>query len=73
VPVTFTSFELTGSTTLRATDPVHAPPRAGEVRDSWCDIGAAREVLGYEPGVAFDEGLRRTIDWIAREGTADLR
>ena len=48
--------------------PMHAPPRAGEVRDSWCDIGAAREVLGYEPGVAFDEGLHRTIERIASEG-----
>jgi UDP-glucose 4-epimerase len=49
--------------------PVHAPPRAGEVRDSWSDIGAAREMLGYDPGVAFDEGLRRTIEWIASEPT----
>ena len=49
--------------------PFHAPPRPGEVRDSWSDIGAAREVLGYEPGVAFDEGLRRTIEWIRNDGT----
>ncbi|MGZ5302013.1 MAG: SDR family oxidoreductase [Actinomycetota bacterium] len=45
--------------------PVHAPPRAGEVRDSWSDVGAARETLGYEPAVGFEEGLRRTIEWIA--------
>jgi UDP-glucose 4-epimerase len=45
-------------------DPVHAPPRAGEVRDSWSDISAARETLGYEPAVGFEEGLRRTIEWI---------
>ncbi len=53
--------------------PVNAPPRAGEIRDSWSDISAAREVLGYEPAVAFEEGLRRTIEWIAREQAADLR
>ena len=53
--------------------PIHAPARAGEVRDSWSDIGAARDALGYHPAVGFEEGLARTIDWIAREGAADLR
>ncbi len=44
-------------------EPVFAPPRAGDVRDSLADITAAREVLGYEPTVDFDEGLRRSIDY----------
>jgi nucleoside-diphosphate-sugar epimerase len=39
-----------------------APPRAGDIRNSWADISAARETLGYEPAVGFEEGLRRTID-----------
>jgi UDP-glucose 4-epimerase len=52
---------------------IHAPARAGEVRDSWSDIGAARDALGYDPAVGFEEGLGRTIDWIARERAADLR
>jgi UDP-glucose 4-epimerase len=38
-------------------------PRAGDVRDSLADITAAREVLGYEPVVDFDEGLRRSIEY----------
>jgi len=38
------------------------PERAGDVRDSLADISRAREVLGYEPGVDFVEGLRRTAD-----------
>jgi UDP-glucose 4-epimerase len=38
------------------------PPRAGDIRDSWGDVSAAREALGYEPSVALDEGLRRTAD-----------
>ncbi|MGZ5307085.1 MAG: SDR family oxidoreductase [Actinomycetota bacterium] len=50
--------------------PVHASPRAGEVRDSWGDIAAARESLGYEPAIAFEEGLRRTIEWIASQVTS---
>jgi len=52
-------------------DPIHAPQRPGEIRDSWSDIRAAFEGLGYKPAVAFEEGLRRTIEWIAgREGVA---
>jgi UDP-glucose 4-epimerase len=40
----------------------HAPPRPGDIRDSWADLTAAREVLGFEPAVPLDEGLRRTAD-----------
>ena len=39
------------------------PPRAGDIRDSQADISRARKVLGYEPLVDFEEGLRRTWDW----------
>ena len=38
------------------------PTRAADVRDSWADISAARTVLGYEPSVGIDEGLRLTAD-----------
>ncbi len=41
----------------------HMPARAGDVRDSQADITKARTLLGYEPTVAFDEGLRRTLQW----------
>lgn len=54
-------------------EPVHEAPRPGEVRDSWSDIAAAAETLGYAPDVTFDDGLRHTIDWVERERAADLR
>lgn len=38
-------------------------PRVGDVRHSLADISRARELLGYEPQVGLEEGLRRTIDW----------
>jgi nucleoside-diphosphate-sugar epimerase len=41
--------------------PIHSRPRPGDVERSWADIGLAREVLGYEPEVHFEEGLRLTL------------
>jgi UDP-glucose 4-epimerase len=38
------------------------PPRAGDIRNSWADITAAREALGWEPSVELEEGLRRTAE-----------
>jgi nucleoside-diphosphate-sugar epimerase len=39
------------------------PARDGDIRDSQADITQARELLKYEPTVAFEEGLSRTLDW----------
>lgn len=41
--------------------PIHAPPRAGDVRHSRADISRARQDLGFSPEVSFEEGLRRTV------------
>jgi len=41
----------------------YEPARTGDIRDSLADISLARKVLGYEPRVPFEEGLRRTWDW----------
>jgi UDP-glucose 4-epimerase len=41
----------------------YEPPREGDIRDSQADITRARECLGYEPAVGFEEGLQRTFDW----------
>ena len=39
-----------------------APPRVGDIRDSWADVTAAREVLGWEPAVGLEDGLRKTVE-----------
>jgi UDP-glucose 4-epimerase len=41
---------------------IHQPARAGDIRDSWADLTAAREVLGYEPRVSLEDGLRLTVE-----------
>jgi nucleoside-diphosphate-sugar epimerase len=43
--------------------PRHEAPRAGDIRDSLADLSVARTVLGYEPLVDLEEGLRLTFDW----------
>jgi nucleoside-diphosphate-sugar epimerase len=43
--------------------PVYGEPRPGDVKDSQADIRKAKALLGYEPKVTFEEGLRRTIEW----------
>jgi UDP-glucose 4-epimerase len=43
--------------------PVHGPARAGDVRHSRAKIDRIRADLGYEPRVAFADGLRRTLEW----------
>lgn len=47
--------------------------RDGDVRHSCASIDRAREVLGYEPVVGFEEGLRRTIAWFQRAGSVGAR
>ena len=40
----------------------HTPPRPGDVLQSWADISRARDTLGFEPRIGFEEGLRLTIE-----------
>jgi UDP-glucose 4-epimerase len=44
-------------------EPVHAPARVGDVRESLADITQARGCLAYEPQIGFEEGLRQSIDY----------
>ena len=53
--------------------PAYAESRRGDVRDSQADITKARELLGYEPFVAFEEGLSKTVDWYRSAETAAVR
>ena len=43
--------------------PRYAPARAGVVTHSLADITLAREVIGYEPHLMFEDGLARAIEW----------
>jgi len=57
--------QLTGS----SPDPIHEPPRPGDVRRTEADVSLARDLLGYRPKVGIRDGLRRTVDYF-RESLA---
>lgn len=42
-------------------NPRHEQPRLGDIRDSLADLTRARELLGFEITVQFEEGLARTV------------
>ncbi len=54
---------LTGS----RVEAVHGPPREGDVRDSLASLERSRDLLGYEPTVSLEDGLRMAIDHFAAE------
>jgi nucleoside-diphosphate-sugar epimerase len=49
-------------------EPVYESERPGDVRHSKADIGKARQLLGYQPSVNVEEGLRLTAEWFRKNG-----
>ncbi len=43
-------------------DPDYQPPRPGDIRDSLADITRAREILGFDLGVPFEQGVKATVE-----------
>jgi len=63
------TLELLRRITGKRLEAKYDPPREGDIRDSQADIGKARELLGYEPTVQFEEGLERTFAWYQQHHT----
>jgi UDP-glucose 4-epimerase len=55
---------LKGITKFRG-EATHGPERTGELRRVYLDAGKARQELGWEPQVSFEEGLRRTMEHLS--------
>jgi len=41
----------------------HHADRPGDVRRLYADMGKARALLGYEPGISLEDGLRQLLEW----------
>jgi UDP-glucose 4-epimerase len=54
-------------------EPEFQPARAGDVRHSQASLRRIGAALGYEPVVAFEEGLRRTLQEATRDAVAPGR
>lgn len=57
--------QLLQSVSGRATDVVHAPPRAGELQHSSLDSAKLRRQFGWAPVTSLRDGLAATFAWSA--------
>jgi len=61
------------SITGRKINRKYEAPRAGDILHSQADISLAHHLLGYEPHIDFDEGLRRTWQWYSENFARSAR
>lgn len=54
-------------TSTKKTKVVFADPRAGDIKQSWANIGRAKRILGYRPRVRLEEGLKSFMSWYVSE------
>lgn len=71
-PTTVTELlELMRTVTGREIPVDHQDFRAGEVRDTWCQIDKARAGFGFDPATSLEDGLRLTWEWFEASHHAD--
>lgn len=59
-------LDAIGDAIGRQVEPILGPPRAGDIQHSQADISVAKDRLGYQVAVPFDEGIARTVGWYQR-------
>jgi nucleoside-diphosphate-sugar epimerase len=64
------TFKLLQQLTSFSGDAKYAAERGGDIKHSLADISRAKTLLGYQPLVAFEEGLKRTVDWYRKSALA---
>jgi dTDP-L-rhamnose 4-epimerase len=60
---------VTGRENIRAR--VTGQYRVGDIRHCFADIAKAREVLGYEPRIALDDGMAELAEWLQGQTVED--
>lgn len=56
---------LVGRNKEIVTEPRRVRPERSEVERLWCDNSKAKKLLGWQPRIRFDEGLKITVEWIS--------
>ncbi len=49
----------------------HAPARAGEIKDTYCDISKAKTQLGFTADTALQDGLAATWNWFQQQSQTE--
>ena len=44
-------------------EPNFGPERAGDIKHSNADISKAKKLLGYDPDLSFEQGIKAAIEW----------
>lgn len=63
--------DVIGTLLERPVEREQHPARAGDVRDSWADIARAKDVLGWEPRISLEDGLRLAADALSSRSAPD--
>jgi len=61
-------FRMLKGITHYQLEPLHAPPKTGEVYKIFLNAEKAKRELGWEPTVYLNEGLKRTASWFEKAG-----
>jgi UDP-glucose 4-epimerase len=56
-------IDVMRAVTGRDLDVVYGDFRAGEVRDTWCQVDKAKAGFGYDPATTLEDGLCQTWAW----------
>ena len=59
-------FEMIGKTPKVTLDSQRIRPNKSEVMKLWASNQKAKAMIGWEPRISLDEGLRLTIEWISK-------
>ncbi|RJQ65979.1 MAG: SDR family oxidoreductase [Desulfobacteraceae bacterium] len=59
-------WQMIAALAQRRLEAQYGPPRAGDVLHSLASIQRAKESLGFQPAVSFEEGLRQTFLWYSQ-------
>lgn len=58
-------FKLVGKTPKIVADPQRVRPDKSEVMKLWASNEKAKNLIGWEPRISLDDGLKLTIEWIS--------